>query len=319
MNTKPLISVIIPAFNAAAFIAETLQSVQAQTFTDFEVIIVDDGSTDETAAIARRFCGVDSRFFLIQQANLGVSAARNAGILQARGEWLAFLDADDVWLPEKLGRQMALFRADPGANFLFTNHFFWDGQRDLSVCYRENRPLPEGDTARRLVDCNVYGVCSIVVQRALFDRAGIFDSALDSCEDWDMWLRLSEHGIRARGIREPLVRYRRWPGSLSHQKMKMAQCDVLVLGKNLAATRRAELRPAYRCSLNFARAKLELARARRLLDATPDEVPAAIWRAWRFYPRRLKWLLWFVLAAWPKFFGGRTTVALVHRILIRKW
>ena len=106
---------------------------------------------------------------------------------------------------------------------------------------------------------------------------------------------------------------------MSNQKIKMATGDVLVLEKNLRATRRAELRPLYRQALSIAQGKLELARARPLIEAQPEKIPAAVWRAWRFHPSRLKWLMWFLLVAWPGFLGGNKTARVVHRKLVEKF
>jgi len=320
MPGTPLVSIVIPTFNGASFIAQSLESVQSQTFQDFEVIIADDGSTDDTAVVARKFCAADARFTLVQQDNRGVSAARNAAIERAQGEFIAFLDHDDLWLPGKLSRQLKLFQADLGANFSFTNYYYWDGRRDLSVRYRDNQPLPEGDASSRLVYSNVYGMSTVVVRHETISATGGFNEGLfDGCEDWDMWLRIAEHGFRACGTREPLTRYRRWSGNMSNHKLQMAENDVRVLERNFRATQRPELRPHYQRSLAFASGRLELARARRLLNAQPDAVPAAVWRAWRFYPRRLKWLMWYGLVAWPKLLGGCATARVIHRKLIRKW
>ena len=122
----PLVSVIIPAFNAAQTVAQTLESLRAQTHENFEAIVVDDGSTDGTAAIVRKFCDADPRFIFTTKPHSGLPGTRNAGIEIARGEFIAFLDADDAWLPEKLARQMDLFRADPRVNLAFTNFFIWE-------------------------------------------------------------------------------------------------------------------------------------------------------------------------------------------------
>jgi glycosyltransferase involved in cell wall biosynthesis len=319
MPETPLVSIVVPAFNGASVIEETLDSVCEQTFRDFEVIIVDDGSTDDTAVVAREFCEADERFTLIQQPNGGPSVALNTAIGHARGEWIAFLDHDDVWLPEKLACQMELFREDPRANFLFTNYYYWDGNHDFSAYYRQNRPLPEGDATRKLVVACVYGTSAVMVRRETLQAVGPFDPDLPFTQDWDMWLRIAERGMWAHGTHEPLARYRRWAGNMSNHKLKMAEGGVCVLEKNLCATQHPELRPIYRHSLAFARGNLELARARQLLESQPEAVPAAIWHAWRQHPRRLKWLMWFALVAWPKVLGGAAGARVIHRKLIQKF
>jgi glycosyltransferase involved in cell wall biosynthesis len=319
----PLVSVIIPVWNGAVFLPEALRSLQAQTYAHFEAVIVDDGSTDNTAAVARRFCETDSRFIFVQQAHAGVSAARNAAIARSRGEYVAFLDADDVWSPKKLTRQLEVFAEDPRVNAVFTNFYMWDGQRDLHIWYRPEKPLPEGDVAARLV-FNIGLVCAAsmsvaVLRRELFDKAGFFDPELTIGEDWDLFLRMAECGLWVRVTREPLARYRRWSGNVTNQKLKTIEGNVRVLQKNFQTTRRPELRPLYEHSLAFARAQFELGRARQFIESRPDAVPAAIWRAWRIYPRKLKWLMWFALVAWPKFLGGNATARIVHRKLVQKW
>jgi glycosyltransferase involved in cell wall biosynthesis len=323
MPPTPLVSVVIPAFNAVGVIEQTLQSVQAQTFENFEVIIVDDGSTDNTAAIVQRFCSMDPRFVLMTQPHSGVSVARNMAIAHAHGEFIAFLDADDVWLPEKLARQIELFRDYPRVNFTFTNFYMWNGERDLSLWYRNDRPLPDGDMGHKIV-FSVSRACAAsmstaMVRREIFYTIGLFDPDLMIGEDWDLWLRLAEHGLWVRGTREPLARYRRWSGCISNQKLKTVEANVRVLEKNLHATRRPGLRPLYERSLALMRVQLELACARLLIKTQPNAVPAAIWRAWRLNPRQLKWLMRFVLLIWPRILGGRATERIVHRKLIQKW
>ena len=323
MSEPPLISVIIPAFNAARVIGETLESVRHQTFENFEVIMVDDSSTDDTSTIAQKFCVSDPRFSLIRQANCGVSAARNRAIHQARGEWIAFLDADDVWMPQKLERQMDLGRQNPRANLLFTNFYIWDGPHDLHIWLEDDHPLPEGDVSRKLV-FSISHACdgsmsTAMVRREMFSSSGFFDPDIAICEDWDLLLRMADHGLRVRGTREPLARYRRWPGNVTNQKLKMAEAQVRVLQKNLRTTQRPELRPLYQRSLNLARSRLELVRARQMLDTSPEKTPAAIWRAWRLSPRQIKWLMRYFLVAWPKFLGGRATERIVHRKLMQKF
>jgi glycosyltransferase involved in cell wall biosynthesis len=319
MALMPLVSVVIPAYNAAPVLGAALGSVQRQTHPHIEAIIVDDGSTDNTAEIARQFCEGDSRFRLLRQANAGVSVARNAAMEQARGEFIAFLDADDVWLPGKLARQISLFREDSRTKLVFTNYLSWDGERALALCYRAGQLLPEGDAMPRLIRSCLYLTSTIMVPRQVFSSVGGFDPELREAQDWDIFLRLGEHGLQVRGIREPLAQYRRWPGNRTRQTLKFAEAAVRVLGKNLAATQRPEWRPAYRRSLALARAKLELVRARHRIETDPDTVPSAILRAWCFYPQRVEWLLWYLLAAWPGTLGGGTLAGIIHRKMIRKW
>ena len=318
MSEPLLISIVIPAFNAETTLAESLESVQSQTFADFEVVIVDDGSTDGTPGIARRFCAGDPRFSLMVGPHAGVSAARNAALDKARGGIIAFLDADDTWFPEKLERQIEVFREEPRVNLVFTNCHFWDGQRDLGRGYRTDKPLPEANPIRRLMRDNPFVFSTVAVRREFLSLAGGFDPELSAAVDWDLWLRMAERGLCARGLREPLARYRRSPGSVSADKVKMAAANVRMFERRLAAAPR-KWQSRYRRALALARGKAELAGARALIDSAPDAIAPAIWRAWRHDARRLKWLLWYLAVIWPRAAGGAWTAEIVRGKLRRKW
>jgi len=318
-SPSPAVSVVVPAWNAAKTISETLDSVRDQTFTDFEAIIVNDGSTDETAAIVRQFCAADSRFVWEDQPNQGVSAARNRALSRARGKFIAFLDADDVWLPNKLARQLELFQKEPRANLVFTNYFSWDGQKDLNLFFRDHRPLPAGSDARQLIMANRFIPSIVMVRRPLLRENCQFSMGISGCADWDLWLQFLEHGLYVKGTREPLVRYRIWAGNMSKKKLEMFIEGVTVLETRQSQSQVAELRPFYRQSVAIARARLELARARQQLETDPAGVAPLIWRAWRIYPRRLKWLLWFAMVRWPKRLGGNGPRELVYRKLRSKF
>ena len=315
----PAVTVVVPAYNAGKVLAETLTSAARQTFKNFEVIVVDDGSTDNTAEIVRQLGRTDPRFLLLQQAHQGVSAARNLGIHRARGEYIAFLDHDDVWLPEKLARQLELFREEPKANFVFTNYYYWDGQKDLRLFFKDHRPLPNGCACKQLISANPYIPSIVMVRRALFDTGCRFTTDIGGSEDWDLWLQFMEHGLWAYGTREPLVRFRQWENNFSNRKMTMLEAIVKTIENRLRLCKLPDLKPAYEQSLAFARGRLELARARQWLDTEPRKVPASIWRAWRHHPRRLKWLMWYGLVAWPKILGGSATERIVHRKLEEKF
>lgn len=319
LHGTPLVSVVIPAHNAGRVVEATLRSVQAQTWTEFEALVIDDGSTDATAAVVRQFAEQDTRFCLLSRDHAGVSQARNAGLARARGEWIAFLDADDVWVPEKLERQIGLCHADARANLIFSNYWFWDGAQDLGLGQEKRRKFREGAVGPHLAEGNLFLTSSVLVPRATVAQVGEFDPALAIGEDWDYWLRLANREIWARGVWEPLVRYRRWPGNVTRLKLETAEQNVAVLANNLSRARRPDLHRALRRALARARGVLALAQTRPLLESAPDAVAEGVWQAWRHYPRRLRWLLWYVALVWPVPLGGRATSSLVQRKLRQKW
>lgn len=319
MTGQPLVSVIMPALNAGAFIEESLRSALNQSYPRLEVLVVDDGSTDNTADAARRLAAVDSRITVLQQPNSGASAARNTALANARGDLVAFLDADDAWLPDKLARQIDLLRQDSRADLLFSDYYLWDGERNLGVRYSKPEHFPEGNVGKKLVRWNLFGMSSVVVARERVQRAGGFDPGLTHGEEWDLWLRISECGLWARGLREPLMRYRIWSGNASRLTVQNAECIVRVLEKALARRQTNDMRRAYRQSLRIARGNLELAKARPLIESAPTMMPAAILRAWRHYPPRVKWLLWYLGVRWPGALGGTFFARAVHDKIRRKW
>ena len=315
MTHKPLISVIVPAFNAEPFLAETLASVQQQTFREFEVIVVDDGSTDRTSEIVRRFVEKDARFILLCQKNAGESVARNVVLKQARSEWIAFLDADDVWLPKKLAAQLDLLKQEPNANLLFTDYFSWDGQNDFGRRYSDPDKFPDGDVRRHLIFFDLFGTSTVMFKREILDVVGLLDVKLPLGMDWDLWLRIAERGLCAKGVRQPMARYRSWPGQVSRNVIRMCECNILVLEKALTRPQSASRRRTYKCSLQIARGNLELACVRPLIETQPKAVSAAALRAWLHCPARLKWLLWYFATLWP----NSPWAGIVYRKIRRKW
>ncbi len=319
LKPEPVVSVVVPAFNAGAVLADALASARQQTFREIEVIVVDDGSTDDTADVARRFEREDARFALVSQRNGGVSAARNAGMGHARGEWVAFLDADDEWFPEKLARQLEEARRCPRADFLFSNYVERRDGVDVGLRYRSSRKLPRGSCLPRLLFADLFGTSTVVVRRDLLDRAGSFDPSLAAGEDWDLWLRMAESGWSPLGVEEPLVRYRLWSGNATRETLRMAEAALRVLETRGARCTVPELATPYRQAAALARGNLELARARRELREDAAALAPAAWRAWRHYPRRAKWLLWCLAALWPPLLGGRATREAVRRRIEAKW
>ncbi|HOI15517.1 MAG TPA: glycosyltransferase [Geobacteraceae bacterium] len=185
------VSVIIAAFNAEKYIAEALASVLGQTYPAVECIVVDDGSTDRTAEIV---AGFGNRVRLLRQANAERSAARNAGLRCATGEYIGFLDADDILLPEKFSEQCGFLAAHREFDVVYSRvEYFRDGGRSG---YGVRRPTPAGDVAARLAFGNFLAINSPLIRRAAAERVGGFDPAFSRFEDWDFFLRMALSGSR---------------------------------------------------------------------------------------------------------------------------
>ena len=179
------VSIIIPAYNPGAYLDEALQSVLAQTFEDWECVVVDDGSHEDLSRVDT----LDSRIRRIKQENRGLPVARNVGIMATEGEYLAFLDADDVWLPEKLERQIELLEQNPDAALCHTFFNIIDSKSQVS----EPGWGREVHSYAQLVTNSCICVSTVVVRRACLSVSGLFDPLLDACEDYDMWLKLARH------------------------------------------------------------------------------------------------------------------------------
>ncbi len=204
------VSIIIPCYNAERFVVETTESVLRQTFTDWEIVFVDDGSTDRTVAIIKGYAErYPQKIKYLQQKNSGSATARNTGIKNSTGELIAFLDADDVWAPDKLEKQIAFMRSSPDTDLTYTNAMvisetgkdLWAYVKTYEFGYR-----PEEMYVRLLLR-NFIPLSSIVVKRAILDEVGSFDASVWSSEDSDLLLRVSKK-FRIQYFNETLVKYR---------------------------------------------------------------------------------------------------------------
>jgi len=185
-GTTPLVSVIIPTYNRADLVRRAVDSVLAQTFSDFELIVVDDGSTDRTQEV---LAAVDDRLVLITQPRAGVGAARNRGLRAARSPLIAFLDSDDYWRPEKLAVQVGFFEENPEIMICQTEEVWY--RRGFRVNPRTKHRKPSGDVFLPSLKLCLISPSAVMMRRALFDQVGRFDESLPACEDYDLWLRVA--------------------------------------------------------------------------------------------------------------------------------
>ena len=185
-KSVPSVSVIIPTCNRAAMVSKAIDSVLAQEFDGFELIVVDDGSSDGTDRVLSDY---GDRIAVLRQPNRGVSAARNRGIRAASGGLIAFLDSDDLWLPGKLARQAAFFESRPAALINQTEEIWIRNGRRVNPKKRHRKR--SGDIFAASLELCLVSPSAVMLRRALLDEVGLFDEELPACEDYDMWLRVS--------------------------------------------------------------------------------------------------------------------------------
>lgn len=231
---KIKISVVIPAYNAERFMRRCLQSVLAQTLKPYEIIVADDGSTDHTAALAAELGA-----HVLSGPNRGISSARNSAIRFASGEWIALLDADDLWDPEKLERQVACIR--PETVLVYTGIRSFD---DKGI--RNETPAEEPGVVKKMLrHRNLIAPSSALVRRDVILRLGGFREGLRSCEDWGMWMRMRNTG-RFDAVYEPLTSYYIHPASLSNNPEVMLEGLNVIMNPTLLADLRGVERWVWR-------------------------------------------------------------------------
>jgi glycosyltransferase involved in cell wall biosynthesis len=310
---EPAFSVVIPSYNTAATIVPTVRSVLAQTFSEFEVIVADDGSTDSTVDVVSSLA--DARVRVLDLDHRGAAAARNAGIAAARGRFVSFLDSDDLWLPRYLELMNATLERNPDAGFAFTDAWVVDAVtgrvRRTSVVRSPTAAAPPSDPGEfltSLIRIN-FVFTSASVRRAVLERVGGFDETLPAGIDYELWLRIAAHGFR--GVRAPglLAVYRAGrAGSISSSQRRVVQ-GLIEVYRTVA-----ERHPV---SADDRRLALELLAGRQeeLAALNGDRSPRSVWL--RLYPRlaRVKQVLlrqegWYatppseLVAAFPDLFGA---------------
>lgn len=216
----PAVSIIMPAYNVEPYVGDAIRSALAQTFTNFELIVVDDGSKDRTADVIKALARQDARIQLVQHANRGLAAARNSALRAARGEFFALLDSDDVWEPEFLAEQLAILSERPDVAIVTGNGWCLGGTKNgqLARPYPDPRPVP--DLATIIGDEWSVFIMS-VFRRRVYTTIGSFDESMRSNEDYDFWLRAAVAGFTFARNDRPLGHYRIRTDSLSASDVRM--------------------------------------------------------------------------------------------------
>jgi len=230
MNTKPSVSIIMPAYNAAKTISDSIQSVLNQTYTDWELIIINDGSSDSTSSIVGAY--PDPRIILLEQQNSGVAEARNNGIRHARGNMIAFLDSDDLWIETKLEKFMLFIQQQNFCGLAYSKiRYFSDNPAD-SLPYNPWEPFHEINPYHNLLLIDYIPTLTVMVNKIIFDEVGLFDKNFFGTEDWDMWLRIvKKHPIAL--ISEELSLYRNHESGISKKFDRQHQQQYNVMQKHL--------------------------------------------------------------------------------------
>ncbi len=268
------VSIVIPAYNADRFLADAIDSVRRQTFTEWELVVVDDGSLDSTTAVAEHYRATDSRVRTVRQENGGIAAARNRGadISDPTSEYIAFLDADDIWEPDLLAKLVGVLERSPqavaahgrlrrvgpdGQVISLSGTSTWPNQRRaLAGCRLRKLPTEAPTTFAALAYSNFIPISGMVLRRAAKEAAGPFDGRTDMTADWDMWLRLSRHGD-IMFVNDIVVNYRHSGTNYSLNRTRMDEAIRYVRRKILSAT---DLRPSERRIVRLGHRYFELHR-----------------------------------------------------------
>ena len=239
MERTPIISVIIPTYNRAYLIGKAIKSVLNQTYQDFEIIVIDDGSTDNTKETVKSFNNFKIRY-ICHTNNQGVSVARNTGIRASRGKYIALLDSDDEWLPEKLDKQIKVFKSEfPEVGVVYSNVLYID-ESGKNMNKLRNPKKVEGYIYEDLLGGNYVGTPStLLIKKECFNQVGLFDDLLNAENDWDMWIRIAKY-YRFALIKIPLVKYRFHSNRISNNpELKIIMANrILVKYANVLEKRR---------------------------------------------------------------------------------
>ena len=310
---NPKVSVIIPAYNAEKFVKEAVDSALAQTYPDCEVIVVNDGSTDGTENVLRPY--IDARKIVyISQINKGLAGARNAGIRAARGEYIALLDSDDLFLPEKIARQLRALQEHSEYGVCYCDLLHFSDSRAPRQFYHHRYTYPSGDVFAPLLHKQFINPLAVFARRDVFEKYGYFDESLRRSEDWDLWLRLAHAGVKFFYLDEVLAHYRvhagAGSGNLSSVESEPAMKQKnLELFERVGASLTEEEWHRYNYDAILEHLRLKLALAYLLVGDKPSALA------------HLKELPKFAVKILPASFlraASRLALSIKHRSLLKK-
>lgn len=280
-TTAPRVAVVMPSYNAADTILDSIQSIQQQTLNDWELIVIDDGSTDETVSLVEKMVARDQRIQLIQQVNSGPSVARNRGVAEARASAVAFLDSDDLWEPQHLELNLANLSSDQALAVSFSPCRLID--TDGALTGETTSAWLDDVTLADVLSCNPSSTCSaLVVRKSAFESTRGFDKNMVHAEDQEWLYRVLSGGWKMRGIAEPTIRYRLSPKGLSADTTRMHEGWKAFIASAEALTPEVVAK-----HLPEAKASMRLYYARRLLrdGHVSSAMRQHLWASLRSYPR----------------------------------
>jgi glycosyltransferase involved in cell wall biosynthesis len=287
---RPVVSVVMATKNYAQFVAMAVQSVLDQTFTDWELIIIDDGSNDSTSSVLAPFLK-DVRIRYVVSDFLGQSRAKNLGARLSKGEFIAFLDADDAWRPMKIAQQLAVLRTSPQVGVCFTQRLLMDESGVTRLA--NDRPAPSGRIISELFLRNFVCFSSVMVRRTVFDHVGSFDPTWDLSIDFDLWLRVAQH-YEFYQVPEALTLYRTGHGNLSKKLTDRVSTAFAIMDQRKLHLPKPILKEGYASTFRSL--------AYVLRSAEPITAMKLYWQALRVggFAQKVAWkgLAWTLLKGW---------------------
>jgi glycosyltransferase involved in cell wall biosynthesis len=326
-QTQPLISVIVPTYNYGRFIGETLECLRAQTYTNWECVIVDDGSTDDTAAQVARFMERDARFKFVRQENARQAAAKNNGLRNSAGQYIQFLDADDLIEPQKFAQQVEYLETHPEIDIVYGSMRYFTTENPterLHWVWGENKPwMPETSGSGKevltaVVRHNIMVINSPLIRRSVVDAVGLFDNGLPPAEDWDYWVRCAAAGMRFQFEDLPgTLALVRWHSSSSSQDRRRMYTSVLSIREKIESlTGDAEILSLNRQHIIEDQQSLAL---EAITHAPLKDCLREMFRAASLSVRRKHRLKWFVCACAAPFLPRQRLKTLVTSSVTRPW